>query len=73
LLKVQAKGCEYFRLARPCDRATKTDVENPHTQKILRGDFVPGNVIVVDVSRGVGVSQGQIDGGVMLRPHALNR
>jgi ATP-dependent Clp protease ATP-binding subunit ClpB len=38
--------------ARPLKRAIETGVENPLAQKILRGDFVPGDVIVVDVSGG---------------------
>ena len=36
--------------ARPLKRAIQQAVENPLSKKILRGEFVPGDVILVDVS-----------------------
>lgn len=35
--------------ARPLKRAIQTDIENPLSQKILAGDFAPGDAIRVDV------------------------
>ena len=36
--------------ARPLKRAIQQAVENPLSKKILSGEFVPGDVILVDVS-----------------------
>ena len=38
--------------ARPLKRAIQQAVENPLSKKILSGEFVPGDVIVIDVSGG---------------------
>jgi ATP-dependent Clp protease ATP-binding subunit ClpB len=50
--KIGEAGFDSVYGARPLKRAIQTGVENPLAQKILRGDFVPGDVIVVDVSGG---------------------
>jgi ATP-dependent Clp protease ATP-binding subunit ClpB len=39
--------------ARPLKRAIQNDIENPLAQKILAGDFSPGDQIIVDVENGV--------------------
>ena len=38
--------------ARPLKRAIQQEIENPLAQKILSGDFAPGEVIKVDVTEG---------------------
>ena len=38
--------------ARPLKRAIQQAVENPLSKKILSGEFVPGDVIMIDVSGG---------------------
>ena len=38
--------------ARPLKRAIQQQIENPLAQHILRGDFVPGDTIVVGVKDG---------------------
>jgi ATP-dependent Clp protease ATP-binding subunit ClpB len=38
--------------ARPLKRAIQNQIENPLAQRILSGDFGPGDVIAVDVSGG---------------------
>jgi ATP-dependent Clp protease ATP-binding subunit ClpB len=39
--------------ARPLKRAIQNDIENPLAQKILAGDFAPGDQILVDVENGI--------------------
>jgi ATP-dependent Clp protease ATP-binding subunit ClpB len=38
--------------ARPLKRAIQRELENPLAQRLLRGDFAPGDVILADVQAG---------------------
>ena len=38
--------------ARPLKRAIQRDIENPLAQKILSGEFAPGETVTVDVEDG---------------------
>jgi len=48
--KLAVDGYEPTYGARPLKRLLQQEIENPLAKRILRGDFVPGDTIVVDVS-----------------------
>jgi ATP-dependent Clp protease ATP-binding subunit ClpB len=48
-----AAGYDPVYGARPLKRAIQTAVENPLAQKLLAGDFVPGDTILVEEEHGV--------------------
>ena len=48
--KLGAAGFDPVYGARPLKRAIQQAVENPLSKKILSGEFVPGDVIMVDVN-----------------------
>ena len=49
-MEFTATGFDPVYGARPLKRAIQQAVENPLSKKILSGEFVPGDVIMVDVS-----------------------
>lgn len=49
LEKIAANGFDPVFGARPLKRAVQQYIENPLAQRLLAGDFVPGNTIKVDV------------------------
>lgn len=52
LLRLVAAGYDPVYGARPLKRAIQTALENPLAQKLLAGDFVPGDTILVDEEHG---------------------
>ena len=49
-MEFTATGFDPVYGARPLKRAIQQAVENPLSKKILSGEFVPGDVILVEVS-----------------------
>ena len=52
LLRLVAAGYDPVYGARPLKRAIQSALENPLAQKLLAGDFVPGDTILVDEEHG---------------------
>ena len=50
--KIGDEGFDPVYGARPLKRAIQTEIENPLAQKILSGEFGPGESIKVDVEEG---------------------
>jgi ATP-dependent Clp protease ATP-binding subunit ClpB len=50
---IGAEGFDPDYGARPLKRAIQNDIENPLAQKILAGEFAPGDHIIVDVENSV--------------------
>ncbi|MEL0640876.1 ATP-dependent chaperone ClpB [Pseudoalteromonas aliena] len=50
LERIAASGFDPVYGARPLKRAIQQTIENPLAQKLLNGDYLPGSVIVIDVS-----------------------
>lgn len=53
LLRLVAAGYDPVYGARPLKRAIQTALENPLAQKLLMGEFVPGDTILVDDEHGL--------------------
>ncbi|GAB0110388.1 ATP-dependent chaperone ClpB [Pseudoalteromonas distincta] len=50
LERIAESGFDPVYGARPLKRAIQQTIENPLAQKLLNGDYLPGSVIVIDVS-----------------------
>mgnify|MGYP000579926720 CR=1 FL=1 len=48
--KISIAGFDVIYGARPLKRAIQQMLENPLSHKLLSGDFVPGDTIIVDVN-----------------------